>query len=303
MSTSSPVDILIVGGGPAGLSAALYAGRGRRRIVVVDAGSPRHAVADGIHNLIGLEGIAPSTFRERAWEQLAPFDVQHRTARVEALQWDGTLWTATLSDGRDVRARAVLLAVGVVDLLPDWPGLAETWGSTVHVCPFCHGWELRDRPIAAYGQGDHTAMFARMLRSWSDDVVVLTGDNDLPDDDVTALQTAGIPMRRGHPVALEHEGPELTGLRLDDGTLLARSGLFLGVHQRQVPLIRSLGLETEADPHNADGWVKVDDMGRTSLPMMWAAGDVCTRMQQVSRAIAGGGLCGAMMHSTLATQG
>jgi len=293
------IDLLVIGGGPAGLSAALYAGRARRHVVVVDDDRPRHGVADGVHNLIGgLEGIAPQELRRRTWASLAPFDVHHRQGRVRGLTWDDATWTALLDDGSHLVARAVLLAVGVVDLLPDWPGLQDTWGHSVHVCPFCHGWELRDRPLAAYGQGDHLVPFARMLRSWSDDVVVLTGDAELSEEDRSMLD--GVTLRRGHPVALEHDGPQLTGIRLSDGELLPRAGLFLGVEQRQTPLVRSLALETTPDPHNADGWVVVDGQGRTNLPLLWAAGDLCTRMQQVSQAIAAGGGCGAMVHATLA---
>lgn len=293
-------DLLIVGGGPAGLSAALYTGRARRRVVVVDAGQPRHAVADGVHNLLGLEGIAPLELRRRAWADLGPFDVTRREGQVDALQHDGARWLARVGDDT-VAARAVLLAVGVIDLLPDWPGLAATWGHSVHVCPFCHGWEMRDRALVAYGQGDHLAQFALMLRSWSADLVVLTGDTPLPPADQAALEGRGVVVRTGRPVSLAHDGRELTGVHLDDGTLLPRTAMFLGVRQRQTDLVRSLGLETVPDPFNEDGNVKTDEMGRTNLPMMWAAGDLCTRMQQVSAAIAAGGGRGAMIHAILST--
>lgn len=298
MPTTKPIDLLILGGGPAGLSAALYAGRARRRVVIVDAGQPRHAVADGVHNLIGMEGIAPMELRRRAWADLEPFDVTLREGRVESLRYEGDRWIAHIGDDT-ITARAVLLAVGVIDLLPDWPGLKATWGHSVNVCPFCHGWEMRDRPLVAYGHGDHTAQFATMLRSWSRDLVVLTGDEALPDTEQAALEALGIVVRRGRPTALVHDGPELTGVQLDDGTLLPRTGMFLGVHQRQTPLVRSLGLEMTPDAFNEDGYVKTDDMGRTNLPMLWAAGDVCTRMQQVSNAIASGGGRGAMIHAVL----
>ncbi len=300
MPEEKPIDLLIVGGGPAGLSAALYAGRARRRVVVVDAGQPRHAVADGVHNLIGLEGIAPMELRRRAWADLQPYDVRRREGWIDALHHDGSRWTAHLGD-ETLTARAVLLAVGVVDLLPDWSGLDATWGHSVHICPFCHGWEMRDRALVAYGHGDHMAQFATMLRSWSGDLVVLTGDDRLPEDERGALEDQGIVVRGGHPTALLHDGPELTGVVLDDGTRLPRTGMFLGVHQRQTALVRGLDLETVPDPFNEDGHVKTDDMGRTNLPMMWAAGDLCTRMQQVSSAIATGGGRGAMIHAVLSS--
>lgn len=302
MTAQEPVDLLIIGGGPAGLSAALVAGRARRRVVVVDAGQPRHAVAEGVHNLIGLEGIAPMELRRRAWADLSPFDVRRVEGEVRALRREDDLWVADLTGGEGggpLRALAVLLAVGVVDLLPDWPGLRETWGHSVHLCPFCHGWELRDQPLVAYGQGDHQAQFAMMLRGWSASVVVLEGDAALSEADKAALGARGIGLRAGRPVALGHEGRALRHVALDDGTILPCSGLFLGVRQRQTALVRGLGLDTAPDPINDDGYVKIDAMGRTSAPMLWAAGDLCTRMQQVSSAIAAGALCGALIHATL----
>ncbi len=193
----------------------------------------------------------------------------------------------------------MLLAVGVVDLLPEWPGLADTWARSVHVCPFCHGWEMRDRALVSYGQGDHLVPFANMLRSWSAELVGLAGSTALTDADRASLIAKGIAVRGGHPVALHHEGGELTAVELDDGTLLPRTAMFLGVKQRQTPLVRSLGLEMVPDPSNEDGLVKTDDMGRTNLPMLWAAGDSCTWMPQVCQAIASGGLRGAMIHGAL----
>lgn len=298
MNQAQPLDLLIIGGGPAGLSAALYAGRARRRVCVVDAGQPRHAVSAAVHNLIGLEGVAPAELRRRAWSDLAPYDVQRQEGQVLGLSYDGALWTAALAGG-SLRAHAVLLAVGVVDLLPDWPGLDATWGRSVHVCPFCHGWEQRDRPLMAYGQGDHLVPFATMLSAWSRDLVVLTGDAPLPEAEAEGLRARGVVLRAGHPTALEHENGALTGVHLDDGTLLPRSALFLGVRQRQTALVRGLGLEAVPSPVNEDGDVKIDGTGRTNLPMLWAAGDLCSRMQQVSAAIAAGGVCGAMIHATL----
>jgi thioredoxin reductase len=298
MTQPPDADILIIGGGPAGLSAALIAGRARRRVVVVDAGQPRHAVAEGVHNLIGMEGIAPAELRRRAWRDLAPHAVTRQEGLVTVLHHDGALWTAQLGD-RSLRAPAVLLAVGVVDLLPDWLGLAATWGHTVHLCPFCHGWELQDRPLLAYGHGDHMHRFATMLRSWTHDLVVLTGDSPLPADQTGALEALGIVVRTGHPVRLEHDGNDLVAVIVDDGSRIEREGLFLGTRQRQTPLVHSLGLEARPDPKMEGGFVVTDELGRTSAPMLWAAGDLCTPMQHVSGAIAAGSLCGAMMHASL----
>src|SRR5690554_1054611 len=149
----TPLDVLIIGGGPAGLSAALYLGRGRKHALVVDAGGPRHAPSGGVHNFLTREGVAPAQLRELAWADLQEFPTIDRlNARVTELHHDGTFWNARTEGGpagdQSIRARAVILALGVVDIHLDIPGYAERWAKSIHHCPFCHGWEVRDMPVA-----------------------------------------------------------------------------------------------------------------------------------------------------------
>lgn len=300
MQATHNTDILIIGGGPAGLSAALYAGRARWKVLVVDQGSPRHAVADGIHNLLTREGLPPAELRRLAWEELASFPtVSHREASVRELRWMDDHWEANCGEGGTVRARAVLLAVGVRDELPDLPGLREKWGHSVHICPFCHGWEMRDLPLATYGHGEMISHFGPVLKRWSDDIVVVQGDTPLPDDVRADLSERGITVHPGRIVALEGPGAELTHVVLDDGTRLARQGLFLRVKQHQLPLVQSLKLDMNDNPHGAS-LVAVDTMQRTSAPMLWAAGDLATGGQQVVEAMAAGGRAAASMHIVMA---
>lgn len=141
--------------------------------------------------------------------------------------------------------------------------------------------------------------FATMLRSWTDDLVVLTGDAPLPADGSRARADLGIVVRTAPPTRLEHEDASLVAVTLDDGSRIERTGFFLGVRQRQTALVRGLGLELRSDPKMEGGSVQTDELGRTSLPMLWAAGDLCTPTQQVSAAIAAGGGCGATMHARL----
>lgn len=289
------LDALIIGGGPAGLSAALYLGRSRRDALVLDAGDPRHAVVDATHNFLTRDGLPPAALRSTAWEQLAAYPSVTRgpQTRVHTLKWRDDLWHATSEAGK-WRARAVVLALGVVDEHPDLPGFEACWGDTIQHCPFCHGWELRDRPLAVLVRDAHGAHLARMVRGWSDDVIVLTHGQQLPPDACEALAEARIPLDTRPIAALEAEGSKLQAIVLDDGERLARLGLFVQATQRQTPLVTSLGLElSEA------GFVVVDAQQRTSLPMLWAAGDMTTQMQQIVAAAAQGATAGAMIQATL----
>lgn len=303
MSTShlssplQPLDALVVGGGPAGLSAALYLGRARKRVLVVDRGAPRHAVSEGVHNFITREGLPPAMLRSIAWEQMAPYPtVEHREGTVATLVREGEHWNARLDDGTHLRARAVLLATGVVDEHPEIPGYRERWGHAIHHCPFCHGFELRDEPLALLSSGDAALHGAQLLRGWTDDLVVLTHGAALGDEIAQGLQRLGVPWHATPIARLEGPGAALTHVVLADGTAIARRGLFVTPKQHHVPLVGAL--ELALDEH---GCVAVDGFGATALPGLWAAGDLTTRRQQVIEAAAQGARAGAMIVMTLAT--
>jgi len=287
-----PYDAIIIGGGPAGLTAALYLGRARKRTLVLDRGQPRHAAAKAMHNFLTRDGMAPSELREVAWDQMAAYpSVEHRSGLVTTMTHDGS-WRVTLEDGRVVRARAALLATGVVDEHPDIPGYEERWGQAIHHCPYCHGWELKDLPLALLGAGEAIAHMAPLLRGWSDDVVVLTHGVPLAPDVRSAVE--GFEIYEAEVVGLTGPGCELHEVALADGTKLARRGLFVVASQRQVSLVTDLDLAL-----TEDGYVEVDLVGATSFPMLWAAGDLTTRMQQVVEAAAQGARAGAMMNLAL----
>ncbi len=295
-TVESPYDVLIVGGGPAGLTAALYLGRGRRSAIVLDRGEPRHAVSAGVHNFLTRDGTPPAELRRIAWEQMAAYPtVEHRVTIVERLErvGDDGPWRADTDTG-EVFAREVLLATGMVDEHPDIPGYRERWGHSIHHCPFCHGWEMRDRPLAALVSDEAAAHYAPLLKNWSRDVVVLTHGRTLPADARAAVEAAGIPIHGAEIVALEGRDRELEIVRLADGTTLERGGLFVKPKQHQCDLVRGLGLELDDM-----GFVVVDMFGATSLPHVWAAGDLATGMQQVGEAAAMGGRTGAMLVKTL----
>lgn len=289
------LDVVVVGGGPAGLTAALYLGRARKNVLVLDHGDPRHAVSAGVHNFLTRDGMPPSELREAAWRQMAAYpSVDRRTAVVTGLKRHGAQWRVRVEDGVDLRARAVLLATGVVDEHPDLPGFRERWGRSIHQCPFCHGWELRGRPLAVLAAGEAAGHLAPLLRSWTDDVVLLTHGQDLPEEIRQRVEAAGISIYEAPVVALEGPGRELERVRLADGTVLRRRGLFVSSPQRQVELVRQLGL-----PLTEEGYVEVDPSGAAPLPMMWAAGDLTTRAQQVVEAAAQGARAAAAIVRSL----
>ena len=288
-------DVLIVGGGPAGLSAALYLGRSRKAVTVVDRGHPRHAVSAGVHNFLTREGMAPQALRETAWDQMRAYpSVTQRHGSITSLTRDGELWRAQTEDGATLAARAVLLATGVVDHHPQLPGYEARWGHSIHHCPYCHGWELREEPLAVLASGEAAAHLAPILRGWSDDVVVLTHGGELAADARAKLKQAGVAVFDAQVRALEGPGRELAQIHLEDGTTLERRGLFVAAEQSQVPLVRSLGL-TLTD----DGYVEADPDGATSIPMVWAAGDLTSRRQQVLEAAAQGARAATMINAAL----
>lgn len=291
-------DVLVVGGGPAGLTAALYLGRARREVVVVDAGSPRHAVSAGVHNFLTRDGAPPALLRQIGWEQMAAYpSVRHAPGvHLEALRWDGARWIAEAGPRR-WSARAALLATGVVDLHPQLPGFQEHWGRSIFHCPYCHGWESRDKKLALLAPGPVASHMLPLLKSWSAEVTWLTHGQPVEPSLAPLLEKLGVTAHTAPVEALEGASGQLERARLADGRSVALEALFVASEQRQVPLVQQLGLAQDEL-----GYLKVDELGQTSLPMLWAAGDVTSRMQQVVMAAAQGARAGALIHHRLVQQ-
>jgi thioredoxin reductase len=294
------VDVLVIGGGPAGLSAALCLGRARRTVVVIDAGTPRHAVAEGVHNFLTREGIPPAQLRTVAWEQMREYPTVRRHAgSVVALERSGDdRWIATSEDGEWWSAEVVLLATGVIDQHPAIRGYDALWGRSIFHCPYCHGWEVRDEPLAVLGSGAAIAEFAPLLASWSDDVVVCTNGVPLESDAERALDAHGIAARTEAIAELEAKDRELAAIRFADGTRLARHAIFVIAAPRLPDLVAGLGLELESR-----GFVRVDEDGATSMPGLFAAGDLTSRRHQVIEAAAQGLRAAMMINRRLALAG
>ena len=283
-------DVVVVGGGPAGLAAALCLGRARRSVLVIDSGRPRHAVAEGVHNFLTREGIPPAELRAVAWEQMRTYPTVDRLiGTVTSLQQRDERWTIETDQGQTVSAPAVLLATGVVDRHPEIPGYAKLWGRSIFHCPYCHGWEVRDQALAVLGHSPEVAQFAPLLRAWSSDVIVVTNGEPLPPEVDEELRSRSIEVR-AEPITELAEtsasnGDETNGLlvRFDGAPELARDALFVMSSPRLPDLVADLDLEIDAG-----GFVQIDQHGATSRPGLWAAGDLTSRRHQVVEAMAQG---------------
>ncbi len=269
-------DIIILGGGPAGLSAALVLGRACKRVLLCDGGTPRNTAAAHIQGFVTQDGTSPAEFRRIGRAQLAPYTgVTVRDVLATAIEVRGPdAFVVQLADGTVATARRILLAVGLVDELPPLPGVAALWGKSVHVCPFCHGWEVRGRRTGALVTMPMMLDFPLMLRGWSADIVLFTdGALVIEADRRAQLEQAGVTIEE-RPLKGLLGGDVLTGVELVDGTIVAIEALYLRPAQRQTALVASLGLTLDDF-----GYVKVDGMQRTSQPGILAAGDLTTMMQ------------------------
>ncbi|MGW3353163.1 NAD(P)/FAD-dependent oxidoreductase [Nonomuraea rubra] len=268
-------DVVIVGAGPAGLNAALTLGRARRRTVVLDAGPGRNATSDGVHNFLSRDGASPAALRHAALAELAAYPtVRICTGHAVAAEGERDDFTLPLADGTRHRARRVLLATGVQDVLPPIEGLAERWGRGVVHCPYCHGWERRDQPTAvlqSQGWGVHLAVH---VRCFTDDVALcLNGAAEPSTEQRTLLAERGVTVRPEPIDRLEGEGTSLERIVFEDGTRLDRRALFVHPPTRQ----RSDLPERFGCRLLDDGAVEVNDVGQTSVPGVFAAGDMARR--------------------------
>lgn len=265
-------DIVIVGGGPAGLAAALTLGRARRRVLLCDAGTRRNAAATHMHNFVTRDGTPPMEFRRIGREQLEPYGVVFRDEPITAIRGERGAFDIELASGR-VHARAIMLCTGMIDDLPPLDGLAALWGTSVHICPYCHGWEIRDGRFGYLATHAERLMFPLMLRGWASDLVVFT-ELAIPPETAELFAAAQIRVERRPVVRLHGQGGVLASIELADGERIERDALFLHPPQRQVPLVHSLGLATDAA-----GFVAVNDQRETSVPGIYAAGDLITSAQ------------------------
>ena len=278
-------DTIIIGAGPAGLSAALVLGRCRRRILVIDSGRYRNERSSALHCFMGCDGIAPADLLQRSRAQLSRYDdVTYRPGRVVDVTRIATNFGIVLEDKHDFSGRTILVATGVVDQLPALAGIQELFGRSVHVCPYCDGWEHRDAPVAVFGSGSKGAGLALMLRQWTHDLVLCThGPAELSADEARLLRKRGIVVREEAVTHLEGEDGCLRAIHFEGGKRLLRKALFFNTGQRpRSTLLESLGCAF------SEKGVVCDDDGLTSVAGIYVAGDASRDVQLVIIAAAEG---------------
>jgi thioredoxin reductase len=293
-------DVIVVGGSFAGLSAAMQLARARRRVLVIDSGLPRNRFADAAHGFLGQDGKAPAAILQQAACQLTAYptvEIVHGEAREARRDLDGA-FTVKISGGRTDRARRLVLATGVADTLPDLPGLKARWGATVLHCPYCHGYEVRDRPLGVLANHPMAAHQAAMIPDWGPTTLFTQGRFE-PDAEQTAhLAARGVTVEREPVVELLGDAPDLDAVRLADGRVVTVNALFVAPETRMAsPLAQQLGCAFD------DGMlgpvIRVDDWKATTVPGVFAAGDAARAMHNATLASADGVLAGVGAHQSL----
>jgi thioredoxin reductase len=299
-------DCIVVGGGAAGLSAALVLGRARKRVLLVDAGEQSNRPAHGIGGLLGHDTRPPDELYAAGHRELSGYpSVEVRPGRVTAASTREAGFTVTMTDGSKAASRRMILATGMHYRLPELPGIAERWGHSVFHCPFCHGWEVRDRPLAVLDADPSTGVHrALLLSGWSADVTLLTnGPASLTEEDRDRLAVAGIDVDERPVAAVHGPGDDLSTIRFVDGSTRPCGGLLVAVVLHQRPdLAAQLGLElAPPNPLTADA-VAVDPTGETNVPGVFVAGDAGAGMPSVANAIAQGANAATTVVRSLLTE-
>ncbi|MBS1905016.1 MAG: NAD(P)/FAD-dependent oxidoreductase [Actinobacteria bacterium] len=298
---SSSWDVIVIGGGAAGLSAALLLGRARRRTLVIDAGSPRNRFASHMHGVLGNEGTAPLDLAQRGRAEATAYGVVAREGAATTVRDEGDALLVELEDGTRERARAIVVTTGITDQLPAVAGLAERWGTSVLHCPYCHGWEVRDRRLGVLATSPASLHQAKMVRQWSADVVLFSaGLGALDDAEERLLRARGVEIVTSPALEVVGDGTSISAIRTADGAEIPVDAVFTG--GRPIPhdgFLGGLGLVRTELPSGLGSFVQADPVGRTSHPRVWAAGNVVNPMATVPMSIGAGAIAGAGVNGAL----
>jgi len=293
---SGPYDVIIIGGGPAGLNAALILGRCRRRVLLCDDGHPRNAASGGMHGYLSRDGCLPSEFLRIGRDELSRYGVEFCPLHVsEAHSVDGG-FVVSLQSGEKLNSRKLLLATGVKDKIPEIENITRFYGRSVFHCPYCDGWEMKNEPLAVYGRGKPGAGLAQSLLTWTSDLVVCTdGPHRMGSADRKSLDAHGIPIITKRIARLEGEGEVLERIVFADGETLPRRGIFFTTSQdQQCDLAEKFGCV-----FTARGSVRTDRHGATNVPGLYVAGDASFDVQFVIVAAAEGAKAGVAINKAL----
>ncbi|MFC1412997.1 NAD(P)/FAD-dependent oxidoreductase [Streptacidiphilus sp. N1-12] len=306
-ATSATVDAVVIGGGAAGLNGALMLARSRRSVVVIDSGTPRNAPAEGVHGLLGHDGTPPAELLRLGRAEVRRYGGTVVSGEVTAAAADPSAdgdprFTVTLADGGTLRARRLLVATGLRDVLPDIDGLAPHWGHSVVHCPYCHGWEVRDQAIGVLAVGPASVHHALLFRQLTDDLVYFSRGTDLDQDTRERFAARGIGVVEAQVTAVESTGAGgIAGVRLDDGRIVARSVLAVATTLRaRTEGLDGLKLPLQDLPGGMGDHFATGMAGTTEVPGVWIAGNATDPMAQVGASAAGGALAGAHINADLA---
>ena len=292
-------DAIIVGGSFAGLSAAMYIARARRRVCVIDAGAPRNRFAEHSHGFFGHDGSAPAALNATAKSQVAAYP----TARfiggsAASARRDGDVFAVTLDDGTELRGKGLLLTFGVSDELPAIEGLRERWGRTVLHCPYCHGFEFSDRRLGVLYASPMSAHQATLIAEWGPTTFFLNGAADIDSATLNGLARRGVAIEERKVKALRGEGIHLEAVELVDGTPIPLDALYIGAPTRlNSSIAEQLGCELEQGVFGA--LIKTDGQKQTTVPGVWAAGDIARQPHSATWASADGVTAGTALHRSL----
>ncbi|HLL67715.1 MAG TPA: NAD(P)/FAD-dependent oxidoreductase [Micromonosporaceae bacterium] len=294
-------DVAVIGGGAAGLTAAVVLGRARRSVTVIDAGSPRNAPAAGVHGFLSRDGIRPAELITAGRREVEHYGgvVLGGEARTAHRVAGG--FRVTLDDGTVVTARRLLVTTGLVDELPDVAGVRERWGRDVVHCPYCHGWEVRDQPIGVLGSGPMAVHMTLLFRQWTADLVLFTHTAPpLTDEQAEQLAARGVRVVPGVVDSLDVIDDRIAGVRLADGTVIPRQAVAVTprfVASAQV--LATLGLAPSNHPLGVGEFVAADPTGLTTVPGVWVAGNVTDLTAGVVASAAGGMSAAAAINADL----
>jgi thioredoxin reductase len=292
-------DVVVVGGGAAGLSAALVLARARRSVAVVDAGEPRNAPAAHVGGFLSRDGVAPAELLRVGRAEVTGYGGEVIDGRVDSVdRVDGVEpgFVVRLAGGRRLAARRLLVTTGLRDELPDIPGVRERWGRDALHCPYCHGWDVRDQPIGVLAGGPATVEKTLLVRQWSPDVVLFPQTIEIDGPGRARLAARGVRIVDGEVVRLVvDETDRLRGVELAGGVVVPRTAVFVAPRfVASDDLLSGLGCAL-----GDDGWVATDPGGRTSVPGVWAAGNVTDPMANVIAAAAAGSAAAAAINVDL----
>jgi thioredoxin reductase len=289
-------DVAIIGGGPAGLSAALVLGRARRRVVIIDAGTPRNAPASHMQGFLSRDGMPPGALLKTARAEVQRYNVEIVEDRVVEAT---AAFALRLAGARTVQARHVLLATGASDDLPNIAGARERWGRDFLHCPYCHGWEVRDQPLGVLFNGPGSVEHAHLLRQWTHDIILFTHTHAITDEERATLDARGIAVVEGQIDRLVVTDNRLRAVRLTDGRTVPRAALFMrpAVRGHRDGLATALRCETLAG-----GLLRIDAEGRASVPGVWAAGNATNPRAQVITAAGEGSAVAIAINTELVNE-